>query len=170
MEHKIIYLNPAELVEYDKNSRTHSHDQIEQVARSIQEYGFTNPVLVDENNVIIAGHGRKAAATKLGLERIPVIRLSGLSEAQIKALRIADNKLALNSSWDVDMLQAELADLSQDGYDLSVIGFSGSELDELLAAETEQQEEEDIPEDFEEVEETKLAHKCPRCGFEFDDK
>src|SRR4249920_2762577 len=113
----------AEIVPYSRNSRTHSTTQINQIALSIQEFGFTNPVLIDENNVLIAGHGRLEAALFLKLPQIPAITLAGLSDAQRQALRIADNKLALNAGWDDALLRSELMDLRAAGFDLALTGF-----------------------------------------------
>lgn len=121
-----------DLKEYARNARTHSEEQVQQIARSITEYGFTNPVLIDENNEIIAGHGRTAAARILGLEQVPAIRLTGLSEVQKKSLRISDNQLALNAGWDDEMLRIELEEIQAQDFDLSLVGFSLEELDEIL--------------------------------------
>lgn len=121
-----------ELKEYARNARTHSDEQVQQIARSITEYGFTNPVLIDEDNEIIAGHGRTAAARILGLEQVPAIRLTGLSEAQKKSLRIADNQLALNAGWDDELLRIELEEIQALDFDLGLVGFSIEELDEIL--------------------------------------
>ena len=113
----------GDLKAYDKNSRTHSKKQVAQVVASIKEVGFTNPWLVDEGNTLIAGHGRLMAAKELKMDEIPCVRLSHLSEAQKKAYVIADNKIALNSGWDDDLLKSELADLDDLGFDVSVTGF-----------------------------------------------
>lgn len=117
---------------YAKNARTHSDEQIDQIAASMREFGFTNPILVDSADGIIAGHGRLAAAKRLGLESVPVIVLDHLSDAQRRAYILADNKLALNAGWDDALLSEELQGLAGEGYDLSVIGFSDDELSELL--------------------------------------
>ncbi|CAB4128433.1 DNA methylase N-4/N-6 [uncultured Caudovirales phage] len=119
-------LNP-----FPKNSRTHSDAQIAQIAQSITEYGFTNPVLIDEDNTIVAGHGRVLAATKLGITELPCIILQGLSEAQRRAYVIADNKLALNAGWDIDILLSEIQLLKDDSFDIEMTGFSLDELDTL---------------------------------------
>ncbi len=120
------------LIPYARNSRTHSDEQVAQVAASIREFGFTNPVLIDGEGGIIAGHGRVMAARKLGMDKVPCIRLAHLTEAQRRAYVIADNKLALNSGWDEKMLALELADLRDASFDLDLTGFSGKELDGLL--------------------------------------
>jgi DNA modification methylase len=125
----------SELVPFAKNSRTHDDAQVAQIAASIREFGFTNPVLIDEVNGIIAGHGRVMAARKLKLTEVPCIRLSHLSESQKRAYVIADNKLALNAGWDNAMLKLELADLKALDFDLDLTGFNTDEIDALLANE-----------------------------------
>lgn len=129
---KIEELPIDDLRAYARNARTHSEEQVQQIARSITEYGFTNPVLIDENNEIIAGHGRTAAACILGLDEVPAIRLTGLSEVQKRSLRIADNQLALNAGWDDDLLRIELEEIQALDFDLSLVGFSLEELDDIL--------------------------------------
>lgn len=123
----------ARLVPYAANSRTHSAAQVAQLAASIREFGFNVPVLVDDRGVLIAGHGRVMAAKQLGLAAVPSISLSHLTEAQARAYRIADNKLALNSGWDEDLLKAELAELQSSGFDINVIGFSPQEIGSIFA-------------------------------------
>ena len=130
---KIEQWPTAKLLPYARNSRTHSDEQVAQVAASIREFGFTNPVLVDAEGGIIAGHGRVMAARKLGMDKVPCIRLAHLTEAQRRAYVIADNKLALNAGWDEKMLALELQDLQGMDFDLSLTGFLGNEIDELLA-------------------------------------
>ena len=132
---QIIQRNVLELIPYVNNSRTHSDEQVIQIASSIKEFGFTNPILTDGENGIIAGHGRLMAAKKLGLKEVPTIELSHLSEAQKKAYIIADNKLALNSGWDDAMLAIEFAELEEFGFDLELTGFS---LEEIAAFEVEE--------------------------------
>jgi DNA modification methylase len=120
----------ADLIPYARNSRTHSEEQVGQIAASIREFGFTNPIIIDEDNNIIAGHGRILAAQKLKIEEVPCVVVSGWTEAQKKAYVIADNKLALNAGWDESMLALEFDELQELGFDLSLTGFSG---DEILA-------------------------------------
>lgn len=120
------------LIPYAKNSRTHDDAQVAQIAASIKEFGWTNPILVDGEKGIIAGHGRLMAARKLGMTQVPVIELKGMTEAQKKAYVIADNKLAMNAGWDNDFLTLELKDLEDEGFDLSLTGFDDKELDALL--------------------------------------
>jgi DNA modification methylase len=122
----------SELIPYINNSRKHSDDQVTQIAASIKEFGWTNPILVDGDNGIIAGHGRIMAAKKLNMTEVPVIELAHLSKEQRKALIIADNKLALNSDWDSNLLAIELKDLQDLGFDLNLTGFDGMELASLL--------------------------------------
>jgi DNA modification methylase len=128
----VEWLETATLIPYAKNSRTHSEAQVAQIAGSIKEFGFNNPVLIDEDNGIIAGHGRVMAAQKLGLQAVPCIRLAHLSETQRKAYVIADNRLALNAGWDDQMLTVELQELNAESFDLSLLGFEADELNALL--------------------------------------
>ena len=130
---KIENLTLDVLIPYARNSRTHSDEQVAQVAASIREFGFTNPVLIDANGGIIAGHGRVMAARKLGLADVPCIRLAHLSESQKRAYVIADNKLALNSGWDEKMLALEFKDLQAMDFDLELTGFGLGDIEELLA-------------------------------------
>lgn len=129
---RVEYLPLAELVPYARNSRTHSDEQVAQIAASVRAFGFTNPVLVSEAGDIIAGHGRVKAATKLGMTEVPCIRLGHLSETQRKAYVIADNRLALNAGWDTAMLSLELAELKLEDFDLDLLGFDEGEVDALL--------------------------------------
>lgn len=133
----------ANLVPYARNSRTHSAEQVAQIAASIREFGFTNPLLIDEQGGIIAGHGRLLAAQKLGFDEVPAITLQGLSDAQKKAYIIADNKLALNADWDDEMLRVEFMELQEMGFDLELTGFS---LDEIAELEFDSDCETDMPE------------------------
>jgi DNA modification methylase len=121
------------LIPYARNSRTHSDAQVAQIAASIREFGFTNPVLIDADNSIIAGHGRVLAARKLRMQDVPAIRLAHLTEAQKRAYVIADNKLALNAGWDVELLRLEINDLRGLEFDVALTGFSTEELDALMA-------------------------------------
>jgi DNA modification methylase len=123
------------LIPYINNSRTHSDEQIAQVSASIKEFGFTNPILIDEDNGIIAGHGRLLAARKLGLDTVPTITLKGLTDAQKKAYVIADNQLALNAGWDLDALKLELETLQELDFDIDLLGFEDDFIDGLLEPE-----------------------------------
>ena len=129
---QVEWLELNGLIPYAKNSRTHSEAQVAQIAGSIKEFGFNNPVLIDEDNGIIAGHGRVLAAQKLGLQAVPCIRLAHLSETQRKAYVIADNRLALNAGWDDSMLTLELQDLKAEDFNLDLLGFEADELNALL--------------------------------------
>lgn len=119
------------LIPYARNSRTHSDEQVAQIAASIKEFGFTNPILIDEQGGIIAGHGRVLAARKLGIGEVPCITLDYLTDAQKRAYIIADNKLALNAGWNDDMLRIELDELGEAGFDLELTGFSLDEIEAL---------------------------------------
>jgi len=129
---KIETLPTDKLIPYARNTRTHSEAQISQIAGSIREFGFTNPILIDAENGIIAGHGRVMAAQKLGLDKVPCIRLAHLTDTQRRAYIIADNKLALNAGWDEEMLGIELAALREDDFDLDLIGFDGDAIEDFL--------------------------------------
>jgi ParB-like chromosome segregation protein Spo0J len=120
------------LIPYARNARTHSDEQIAQIAASIAEFGFNNPVLADQDGGIIAGHGRVLAARRLGLTEVPVIILNHLNENQKRAFMLADNRLALNAGWDEEMLQLELQALAQSGCHLEITGFDRKELERLL--------------------------------------
>jgi ParB family chromosome partitioning protein len=154
----------AALVPYARNSRTHSDEQIGQLCGSIREFGFCNPVLIDGEGTIIAGHGRVMAATRMKLETVPCLRLTHLTDAQKRAYVIADNRLALNSGWDTEMLANELSDLHADDFDMGLLGFDADELSALLG----------ISPDFQpgtEDEQGRLDEKakttCPECGHQF---
>lgn len=126
----------AELIPYARNSRTHSPQQVDKIAASIREFGFLNPIIVDGQSGIVAGHGRVMAAQKLGLASLPVIEAAHLTEAQKRAYVIADNRLALDAGWDNDMLKIELQDLDAEGFDLSLTGFNPDEIGNFLAEPT----------------------------------
>ena len=138
------------LIPYARNSRTHNDEQVAQIVASIKEFGFTNPILIGADDVIIAGHGRLLAAQRMGLKEVPVVRLPHLTETQRRALVIADNKIALNAGWDEEMLALEMKELKDFDFDLDILGFSEDELKELDAfgePEVEpQSEEDDVPE------------------------
>lgn len=126
----------ADLIPYARNSRTHSPQQVDKIAASIREFGFLNPIIVDGQSGIVAGHGRVMAAQKLGLASLPVIEAAHLTEAQKRAYVIADNRLALDAGWDNDMLKIELQDLDAEGFDLSLTGFNPDEIGNFLAEPT----------------------------------
>ncbi len=129
-EYKIV--KTEDVIPYANNSRTHTEQQIKQICASINEFGFTNPILIDEKGSIIAGHGRVMAAEALAIDEVPAITLTGLSEAQKKAYVLADNQLALNAGWDLDLLKLELEHLKVLDFDLDLIGFDNDFLDDLL--------------------------------------
>ncbi|NQV82605.1 MAG: ParB N-terminal domain-containing protein, partial [Rhodospirillales bacterium] len=124
----------GQLIPFANNARTHSDEQIAEIAASIREFGWTNPILVDGDSGVIAGHGRLLAARKLGLESVPVIRLGHLSETQRRALVLTDNRIALSGGWDEELLQIELGALRDLDFDLDLIGFDEDELDRYLGA------------------------------------
>lgn len=142
----------TELIPYARNARTHSDRQIDQIAASIEAFGFNNPVLVDEGGCIIAGHGRVLAAQKLGLEQVPTIRIEHLDDSQRRAFILADNRIAENAKWDTDLLSLEVADLSELEMDLSLTGFTDAEINKLLASTlTPETGEDELPETSEET-------------------
>ena len=162
---KIELIRTDKLIPYARNARTHSDEQVSQIAGSIKEFGFTNPVLIDSENGIIAGHGRVMAARVLGLAEVPCLRLAHLSETQRRAYILADNRIALNSGWDESMLALELTELQIDGVSLESLGFDSAEIDRLINQGDmfpESSAEEIDPDDF------NLGTCCPKCGFEFD--
>jgi hypothetical protein len=131
------------LVPYERNARTHSAAQVAQIAASIQEFGFTNPILVDGDDVVIAGHGRLAAGHQLGLREVPVVVLDHLTEAQRRAYVLADNKLALNAGWNEETLRLEIGELLGVSFDVGLLGWSGEELSELWGGNDQPEEEPD---------------------------
>ena len=164
MIHTIEYLPTDSLIPYARNSRTHSDSQVAQIAGSIREFGFTNPCLIDAQDGLIAGHGRVLAALKLKIDTVPCIRLSHLTDTQRKAYVIADNKLALTSSWDAELLSLELEELHSAEFDMALLGFDAPELAIAMG----------LGADFEpgtEDDQGKLDEKapviCPACGHEF---
>lgn len=149
---------------YAHNARIHSAEQVAQIAESIRTFGFNNPILVDAQGGIIAGHGRYAAAVKLGMETAPVILLDHLSDRERRAYIIADNKLAESSSWDTAMLAGELQTLLDEEFDIGLTGFDQAEFDKLMKKLS-------APEDFAEFDENVATeHKCPKCGFQWSGK
>lgn len=168
---KRIEMWPLErLRPYERNARTHSPEQVRQIAASIQEFGFTNPLLVDGADGILAGHGRLAAAKDMGLAEVPVIVLDHLTPEQRRAYILADNQLALNAGWDVDMLRVEISGLQDLSFDLDVIGFSEQQIAGIMqepnfepATEDDQGQLDQLaPKDAKEID-----CVCPSCGHEF---
>lgn len=145
---RVKYWPPDRLVPSPRNARSHSEAQVAEIAGSIRAFGFSNPILVGDDDDIIAGHGRLAAARKLGLAEVPVIVLKGLTDFQRRQLVLADNRIALNAGWDLEMLKLELQDLKGLGVDLSILGFTNEELSRALSGDPEQglTDEDQVPE------------------------
>ena len=159
------------LVPYERNARTHSPEQVAQIAASIREFGFTNPLLVDGADGILAGHGRLAAAKDMGLAEVPVIVLDHLTPTQRRAYILADNQLALNAGWDTELLQQEIVGLNLADFDLSLLGFDEYRIAGLLDPEGVDREGEGSPEEFKEVgDDIETDHRCPSCGYEWSGK
>jgi ParB-like chromosome segregation protein Spo0J len=158
----IEYRSLDSLVPYARNPRTHSEEQITQIAASIREFGFTNPILIDSKQGIIAGHGRFAAAKELGLEKVPCIDLSHLTDEQKRSYLIADNKLALNGGWNDELLRLELTELKELGANLELTGFDAMELADIMLGK-------DV--EFKEYDESAADDvqllTCPKCGHTF---
>ena len=154
------------LIPYARNSRTHSDEQVAQIAASIREFGFTNPVLIDGQDGIIAGHGRVLGARKLGMSDVPCIRLAHLTETQKRAYVIADNKLALNAGWDEDVLRSELEALAADDVGLEITGFDQDELDALFSI---VEFEPGVADDQSRIDRVHpKTVTCPHCAAQFD--
>ena len=162
---KIEMVSVDALIPYAKNARTHSDEQVAQIAGSIKEFGFNNPVLVDKDNSVIAGHGRLMAARKLGYKEVPVVKLEHLTESQRKAYILADNRIALNSGWDTSMLSLELQELKDD-IDLSLLGFDADEINNLLNLVNFEPASEEEQGKLDELDPKWID--CPHCGKEFD--
>lgn len=160
---KIVMRNIAELRPYEKNARTHSQQQVKQIAASIKEFGWTNPILIDEEDNVIAGHGRLLGGAELGETQAPTLTLTGLTDAQKRAYIIADNKLALNAGWDIDVLSEELKRLATDEVDFGLMGFDAREIEQLIgmpqfaAASADEQGRLDLTAQI----------TCPHCGEVF---
>jgi len=159
-ELKIINKNIEEIKEYENNAKEHPDWQIEQIANSIQEFGFNDPIAINADNQVIEGHGRLLAAKQLGLTEIPCIVLDGLTEVQERAYIIAHNKTTMNTDFDLDRLQYELNALKVENFDLSLTGFSEYEIENLLS----QNEEIDLDEFVSDEEKKQKEKRCPHCG------
>ena len=159
---QIVVLKVSDLKPYRKNARTHSEGQIQQIMDSLKEFGWTNPMLVDPKQGVIAGHARLEAAKRMEMTEVPCIVLAGLTEAQKRAYVIADNKLALNAGWDEELLRLELLDLKDSDLDIELLGFNAEELDDItLGREVTQPEyDESSADDVKTV-------TCPKCGHSF---
>lgn len=154
---EIVYKGVGDLIPYEKNPRN-NEQAVDKVANSIREFGFKVPLVVDKYNVVVCGHTRLKAAKKLGLTEVPCVYADDLTDQQIKAYRIADNKVSELASWDDDLLAQELEEITD--FDMSEFGeFESSENVSISNS----------PQDFEDISPKELKHKCPRCGFEFDD-
>jgi len=156
------------LIPYARNSRTHSPEQVAQIAASIKEFGFTNPILTDGESGVIAGHGRILAAQKLGLTEVPTIELSHLTKTQRQAYIIADNKLALNAGWDDEILRVEFDELGAMGFDLDLTGFTHQEMFEIITDKEFAPGTEDDQGKLDQLEPKMVT--CPNCGEEFDSR
>jgi ParB-like chromosome segregation protein Spo0J len=166
VKQQIEYVETAELIPYARNSRTHSDEQIAQICGSIKEFGFTNPVLIDADGLIIAGHGRTMAAQRLNMKEVPCLRLTHLTDAQKKAYVIADNKLALNAGWDEEMLALELGEINELNFDITKTGFSDDEISFLLGDVNFDAGDESDQGQLDQLD-PKII-KCPHCKKEFD--
>ncbi len=144
----VVYRDVEKLIPYARNARTHSDAQVAEIAGSIREFGWTFPILIDEHNNVIAGHGRLLAARKLEMASVPCIEHAGLTETQRKAYILADNKLALNAGWDNDLLRVELTDLQHLGFDIGLAGFTADEILGITPEPTNEGsgDEDDVPE------------------------
>ena len=162
---EIVLKKISELIPYINNTRTHDEKQIKQIASSIKEFGFNNPILIDEKGEIIAGHGRLLASELLKLEEVPCIELKHLTKAQKKAYVIADNKIALNAGWDEELLKIELESLQELDFDLDILGFDEFEVEQIFGEET-RIEMEDFFEESEQKEKTEKTFICEHCGKE----
>lgn len=164
---EIIEKSVGEIIEYDNNPRNNAA-AVEAVAKSITEYGFLVPIVIDKSFVIIAGHTRKKAAELLGMKKIPCIMAEALTEEQIKAFRLADNKTAEYATWDTDALREELKQLESFGCDLSVTGFDAEEIAKIFAkSETVTLKNSSGEFDLEDFADEQFVCECPRCGFRF---
>ena len=163
---EVAYIATTDVIPYANNPRTHSEQQVAQVAASIKEFGFNNPILLDEHNGIIAGHGRLAAAQKLGMELVPTITLAGLTEAQRKAYVIADNKLTENGGWDYDLLAVEIERLQELEISVDLTGFDADELQVITQNVDFEPASEDEQGKLDELDPKWID--CPHCGKEFD--
>lgn len=164
MNLRIKYVKPDTLRPYENNARVHSDEQVAQIARSIEEFGFTNPILISDDQSVIAGHGRLEAAKIVGMDKVPTITLSGLTEEKKRALILADNQIALGSTWDEETLLVELNDLRSLDVDVSTLGF-----DEEMIAALEADFSPASIEDQGRIDEVRVkVATCPKCGNVFD--
>jgi ParB-like chromosome segregation protein Spo0J len=155
-----------DLIPYARNSRTHSEEQVSKIAASIKEFGFLNPVITDGENGIVAGHGRIMAAQKLGMDEVPTVEASHLTDAQKRAYIIADNRLALDANWDDEMLRVEFEELQEIGFDIELTGFTTDEISALNFEPDFEPATEDDQGKLDELDPKWVD--CPHCGKEFD--
>lgn len=161
---QVKYLPLNEIIPYVNNARTHDDMQVSQIAASIKEFGFNNPILLDEQKGIIAGHGRLAAAQNLGLKEVPCVYLKHLTEAQRKAYILADNRIALNAGWDTELLKMELKELENSDFDMMLLGFEDTEIKGLFGEFEPGSEDEQSNLDEKQM----IFLTCPNCGDEFE--
>ena len=161
----IQMMSPDNLIPYDRNPRQ-NEEAVSKVMGSLKEYGFRQPIVVDENLVIIVGHTRLKAAQRLAFKEVPVHMAEGLTDQQKKAYRIADNRIAEEADWDKDLLRLEIEELFEQEYDLESLGFNAHEIEALLYKD--KINEKESPEDFDEYDEDlETQHRCPKCGYEW---
>ena len=166
MQLNVKYRKVEDLIPYVNNSRKHSDEQVAQISASIKEFGWTNPILIDGTNSIIAGHGRLMAARKLKMDEVPTIELDHLTDTQRKALIIADNKLALNADWDTTLLTIELDELLKDGFALDILGFNEQEIKTIMSDINFDAGSEEDQGKLDQLDPKWIC--CPHCGKEFD--
>jgi ParB-like chromosome segregation protein Spo0J len=166
MQLNVKYRKVEDLIPYVNNSRKHSDEQVAQISASIKEFGWTNPILIDGTNSIIAGHGRLMAARKLKMDEVPTIELDHLTNTQRKALVIADNKLALNADWDTTLLTIELDELLKDGFALDILGFNEQEIKTIMSDVNFDAGSEEDQGKLDQLDPKWIC--CPHCGKEFD--
>lgn len=174
---QVVEVTVSSLKPYKKNARTHSAEQVTEIAESIKKFGFNNPILIDAENTILAGHGRLEGAKQAGLERVPTIQLGHLSKEEARAYILADNQLALNAGWDYDLLESELSDISvADDSLVGLLGFSDDYLNSILATpvsgENSNKKTKTVEgaKEYSEESFSDFDNQCPKCSFEWDDK
>lgn len=176
---KFVYRKVSDLIPYVNNARTHNEEQIIKLASSIKEFGFMSPIIISDDGGIIAGHGRLMAAKKLGIEKVPCVVESHLTDLQKKGYILADNRLSLDAGWDEDLLKIELQTLKDNDVDLALTGFDNNEIDKILKIDDDELNDNSFTQeiinnsseiDADEFDDDKFEHVCPKCGFKFNDK
>lgn len=162
----VQHISLSQLVPYSRNSKKHPKEQIDKIALQISSVGFLVPIIIDRNGIIVAGHGRYLASKALNLETVPVIVADHLTEDQVSAFRIADNKVS-ESEWDMPLLAFEIGSLERIDFDLKLTGFEQAELKSILESVSGPEETKDSSKESSEEETKKIEHQCPNCGFEF---